>query len=151
MNLQELSPNNAMIAGSDCWIIPDAEHSPWVKKLDWYCNFQLKKTEFKELKFLSENIKKISEEEDYGIDEIRCEKDAPILIIGSGFVPCKYLVQLKFNGKENWTEQIYKIKSDLKINQFRVFLPKEMNREEFFRIARENFDKEDDISFVLSI
>lgn len=148
MNIQELSPNNAMISGSDFWVIPNSPHSSWVKRIDWHCNFQLSKTQFKELKFLSNNIKRISEEEEYGITDIRCSDDSPIMIVGETYVPCKYVIQLPFTDKKDWLEKIQKIQKGLKSRKPRVFLPKGFTQEEFYKMGADYFDANDDLSFV---
>lgn len=150
MNFQELSSNNAMIGGSDFWVIPDNPNSDWVKQIDWHCNFQLAKTQYKELRFLSDSIKEISKEQEYGIEDIRCGDDSPIMIVAETYVPAKYVIQLPFKNKEDWLSKIQKIQEGLGSRKPRVFLPKGFTKDQFYDLGKTYFSSKDDLSFVLS-
>lgn len=150
MNFQELSKTNAFIEGSELWVIPKDEESFWQHQLDWYLNFRLNNTYHHEKKHLSKSILEIASNEELDIQEFKCSQDCPRLLVGEHYFPCKYFLQIDFTEEELWFSAIEKNSSMLKVQKARVFLPKGIQREKFFDLAKSELTEIKELSFVLA-
>ncbi|MGE0633038.1 MAG: hypothetical protein AB7O96_11555 [Pseudobdellovibrionaceae bacterium] len=147
MNL--LSKPNAFNPGADLWVIPDARSSLWIKKIDWYLNFQLMKVTPLSPQPLSTSLLKVLRETELEFASTSVSESSPLLVGSSNFFPNKWTVQLMYHQSlEDWCEKIAKTWKGLGHPSLRIFLPTQVKSEEFSKIwAQET--KNTDFSVVL--
>lgn len=124
MALSVLSQASAFNPGSDLWIMPDLEMSPWTAKLDWYLNFQICKASRHQTKETPAPINSIIEETGLPREDVSAGSRGSLMIASAHLLPNKWVVILPWNedlGK--WTQEIHKIWANLKEPSLRVFLP----------------------------
>ena len=126
-----------------------SESSRWVDKIDWHCNFQLAKTKLNSLQILPDKIKEICKEEDFNFKEIRCEANAPVMIAGESYLPCRYIIQLPFEKEQSWFEKANQLGLNLKCSKLRLFIPMQINKEEIYGLCKKYFPEDFEVSFII--
>lgn len=124
MALSVLSQASAFNPGSDLWIMPDLEKSPWTAKLDWYLNFQICKSSRHQTRETPAPINSIVEETGLSHEEVAADAESSLMIASGRLLPNKWVVILPWNNDlGKWTQEIHKIWGNLNEPSLRVFLP----------------------------
>lgn len=123
-----LSQASALNPGSDLWIVPDLEQSPWTAKLDWYLNFQICKASRHHTLPLSSYVSEVLAETELERPALGDKASAPLMIASQSLLPNKWVVILPWNGDMNdWSQKIIGIWQNLKQPSLRIFLPPGQN------------------------
>lgn len=125
MAVSVLSQASALNPGSDLWVLPALNESPWTTKLDWYLNFQICKASRHESasvpSYLNEVLKE-TEQKAYVFKKGSAEHAAqPLMISSAPLLPNKWVVLI--SQKENWAQEVHEVWKGLKQPSLRVFLP----------------------------
>lgn len=149
MALSVLSQASALNPGSDLWIVPDLEKSPWTAKLDWYLNFQVCRSSRHETLKLSEFITHVLEETETPKADIPLSNKQPLMIASESLLPSKWVVIMPWNeDMKSWASQIFKVWKDLNEPSLRIFLPPGQNTGNF-QTAWQNHHPVQDFTVVL--
>ena len=98
MHLNLLTPINQYNEGDDIWVFADIQNSKALKKIDWYLNFQMFNSNFKQLETTM----------------VLCHKK----------LPTKAIVSVPYNGDiKHWCNRVNKAWLELNSPSIRVFLP----------------------------
>ncbi len=121
---QTLFQTGALGPGSTLWIMPQGHESDWKKKLDWYLNFLISKTEsHKPVQVTPEFISFLQE---YNMELRAHNKTSTLRMIScEKFLPCKMIVIVPIydNDFQKWVESIFEVWKKLLKPNFRIFLP----------------------------
>lgn len=124
MALSVLSQASALNPGSDLWIVPDLEKSPWTAKLDWYLNFQVCKSSRHQTPSVPEFISDVVAETEMGTPFAPQKTAQPLMIASEGLLPNKWVVILPWEGDLSpWTKEVFRIWKNLNEPSLRIFLP----------------------------
>jgi len=120
--------------GCPLWFVAQPTVSQLSRKIDWYLNFQIMKSECRIAKTASVELEQI--EEAWGIErpDLSVASPAPVLIPSHAYFPNKQIVILPFDGAgDHWAEAIQNTARGLKETRIRIFLPDALTSEEFKR------------------
>jgi hypothetical protein len=124
MPTQKLSQTAAFAAGSDLWIFGDPTSSAFARKIDFYLNFQIARSEGTERKVLSPALLAILKAND--LEELNQSTAVPQrwLVSTRRKLPCLQVVVIpaKKHGPE-WVQEALKIWNNLRTPSLRLFLP----------------------------
>nr|BFD62228.1 hypothetical protein BdHM001_09090 [Bdellovibrio sp. HM001] len=124
MALSVLSQASALNPGSDLWIVPDLEKSPWTAKLDWYLNFQVCKSSRHHSPAIPAFVETVVQEAELESPFQPATSSAPLMIASEKLLPNKWVVVLPWNGDlAAWTAEVFSIWKNLKEPTLRIFLP----------------------------
>lgn len=124
MNIQILSPVNAFNPGSDLWCLPHFEHSRWVKKVDWYLNFQLTKSLLHEKKVHAPQLTKLIEDTGSPIFKSPLPEKKSLMISSDKLLPNRWTIMVPYEQNISlWVSEIQKIYTQMKSPTLRIFLP----------------------------
>ncbi len=148
--------NMAFSSGSKLWIVADLESSKLAQKLDWYLNFQLRRSSLHKPKKISQatqekianwgvNLQDLTK----SVKNLDREKSA-LLIASHKLLPNQLTVQIPFkdNSISDWVQRCIKVLRELKILQARIFLPSEISSGEFTKVANAKLN---DGNFIFEI
>ncbi len=134
MSLKTVDSLTALSPGCDLWIVAEAQHSRWARKLDWYLNFQIQRAGLHKSRELSPEIQKVIQDCEVELPEIGTFRSAPLMIASENLLPnSKTIVVPQIQDAAGWVEACFKIWDDLGRPLTRVFLPDEMKAEAFNR------------------
>lgn len=124
MALSVLSQASALNPGSDLWIVPDLEKSPWTAKLDWYLNFQVCKSSRHQSPTLPDFLGLVLEQTELNKPSLPAVSDQPLMIASDKLLPNKWVVILPWNEDlTKWTAEIFRIWKNLNEPTLRIFMP----------------------------
>lgn len=124
MALQKLSDPMAFASGADLWLLPNAEHSHWTRKMDWYLNFQGARALSHQAPALAPGLIQLLKEEELAMPTTSAELKTPLMVSTSHRLPARYTVQLTFDGKlKNWIKQAHDVWQQMGRPATRIFLP----------------------------
>lgn len=124
MALQKLSDPMAFANGAELWLLPDAKHSLWTRKIDWYLNFQAARASTHEAPQLDAGLIELLKEEQLAAPTTSAESAAPLMISTSHRLPARYTVQIMYQGKlKNWLKQVSEVWAQMGQPNARIFLP----------------------------
>ncbi|MGE9746555.1 hypothetical protein [Bdellovibrio bacteriovorus] len=124
MALSVLSQASALNPGSDLWIVPDLEKSPWTAKLDWYLNFQVCKSSRHQSPTLPDFLGSVLEQTELNKPAVPAVSDKPLMIASDKLLPNKWVVILPWNDDLTpWTAEIFRIWKNLNEPTLRIFMP----------------------------
>lgn len=123
MALSVLSQASAFNPGSDLWIVPDLEKSPWTAKMDWYLNFQICKASRHNSPKITSYISDVLRKTELNLRGPFISS-GPLMVSSAPLLPNKWVVVLPWSDDLSaWSSQIHEIWSRLKEPSLRVFLP----------------------------
>ncbi|HPI40110.1 MAG TPA: hypothetical protein PLJ21_04855 [Pseudobdellovibrionaceae bacterium] len=129
--MNQISAATALNPGSQLWIIPNSENSPWTLKIDYYLNFLiLKNLRHKPTQLDLELKNTILQTEIFSLNTFE-KKDLPVQNIESGLLiysenslPNQWTYYLPFHkNPQIWIQKIHKTWQGLKQPSLRFFLP----------------------------
>lgn len=125
MAFQKISEPAAFSPGSELWIIPDAQHSNWTQKLDWYLNFQLLRAERHHSALISEEFKELLKEQQLEPPTATDESQKPLMLASQHQLPVNQAVSVPYGGNlKEWVDAVAAVWTGLKRPPLRLFLPK---------------------------
>jgi hypothetical protein len=119
-------------SGCPLWFTAQPTVSQLARKLDWYLNFQIMKSECRKPQSITAELVKI--ENEWGIEraDLSVGAQAAVLIPSHAYFPNKQTVILQFDGDgKGWAEAVQKTALGLREARIRVFLPDDLSSEEF--------------------
>lgn len=164
----QLSAASSFNSGSQLWVIPDALHSEWYNRLNWYTNFLLTKNEIHKKRipslFLQETFEhcfrkplieteRINKRASQTSSSEESNLNLTKLLVSTGFLlPTKWVLVCPFNSHDlaEWTKEISLSWHSLLQPNLRVFLPTKINANEF-STQWLKLGCTDDISLVLDL
>ncbi len=155
MAIQKLSQVSAFVPGADLWILPPLEKSAWTRKIDWYLNFQISKSRNRLVPHLHPHLEKIIKDNGMPFDDFRrhqSTKIQPLLIASRTQLPNKMTLEWMASGNETpkeWITNINLCWRDLNQPSLRLFLPADMNFEEFLKFWPENPSQESEVDITV--
>ncbi|MBX2988972.1 MAG: hypothetical protein KF802_13870 [Bdellovibrionaceae bacterium] len=121
---QVLSAASAFNPGNDLWIVPDADNSRWVLKLDWYLNFQIQQAGRHAPSELSGGMNELLGEIDWPAPQIPPQKKNPLMISVDSRLPARWLVVVPHpEPLSDWIARLLEVWGGLRKPSLRVFLP----------------------------
>lgn len=124
MSISVLSQASAFNPGSDLWIAPDLEKSPWTAKLDWYLNFQVCKASRHQRPPLPSYLQAVLSETEMETAPALSSQEQPLMIASEKLLPNKWVVLVPWNGDVTaWTHEIFKVWKNLNQPTLRIFMP----------------------------
>lgn len=123
-----IRPLDALSSGVDLWILPDLLHSIWMKKIDWYLNFQTIRANQRCHPPLLPPLKEIVDELDLDIKDIDTSNNMPLMISSYLFLPNLRTISLPSGNQDcfGWIQKVANIWNNLQRPSLRVFLPQYM-------------------------
>ena len=138
MAINRLSQAAALGQGSYLWIVPPLYQSQWTKKLDWYLNFQISRSLEHKSPILSDELKKIIEDNKLStLYEFTTKPihPKPLLIASHDHLPNGAILAIELeNNFSHWVSECYKHWQLLEKPSLRIFLPQNLSVEEFFKL-----------------
>ncbi|MCB0411466.1 MAG: hypothetical protein KDD22_03000 [Bdellovibrionales bacterium] len=130
MPIQKLAKAGAFGIGSELWIIPEPEVSSWSRRIDWYLNFQVARSQLTTATSLSPEIKAILEDNEIDWHMNPLEKP-PLMVMTLGKIPALQVVCLSYHATGvKWFDVAHKIWLDLNRPRVRLFLPPELEEKQ---------------------
>lgn len=124
MSIGVLSQASAFNPGSDLWIAPDLEKSPWTAKLDWYLNFQICKASRHRRRELSQYLTEVLNETEMTSSTVISSTEQPLMIASEKLLPNKWVVLVPWDDDmTQWTQEIFKVWKNLNEPTLRIFMP----------------------------
>lgn len=148
MAITTLFSAGAFGPGSELWITPSLKASPWTKTLDWYLNLQVLRSRSHKERSIPEALREILQKS--GLPQHQPDKvsDKPLLVASHKVFPNREIVVLPDSiDKNQWLEQAHTVWSCLNKPSIRIFLPENI-QENDFRDAWPEGDGSGDISLV---
>lgn len=120
--IREIHLSSAFSLGSSLWVIPHANYTSVIKKLDYFTQFQLSQNSNKPL----------------------------FMLYNHPLLPCDAIVQLCYNEseKETWIKEIFNIWKKQKQESLRIFLPESLDAQLCKKYLTDIFPNNADISLV---
>lgn len=151
MPIQKLAKAGAMGVGSELWITPNPEVSPWTRKIDWYLNFQMARAYHHEGLKISPELENILKENEVQWNPSTHKREA-LMVATQLRLPATQVVLIPLKSdsatdKENWIESVKKIWEGLGSPRLRIFLPLVLKESEFLSLWPEGGMKSD-LTFV---
>lgn len=141
MSFQTLYRAKAFGPGADLWILPDSKSSPMAKKIDWYLNFQIARSELHVVRPISPELKKVIVENDLGLPDVENRTNPPLLVAADTHFPTSKIIELKVQASlQGWVEQIQSLWLKLRKPRLRVFLPNDLTPEDFQKLWGTKFE-----------
>jgi hypothetical protein len=143
-----LNQTGAIQAGCDVWILADPVSSAWTRKLDWYLNFQIRRSRVHKPAQLSAEIIEVMKNWDFEADEVKVSGSGPLMVASSKLLPNRQSVVVALEAESDtkvssWVKSVHRICKDLCFTQIdqpgrsakkiRVFLPGVVSVAEFRR------------------
>src|SRR5689334_16382437 len=121
MKAQVITQFEALLDGTDLWILPSLKLSDWTKKLDWPLNLQITRSHFHKSAEISDELKAIVRENKI---EMHVKSDAgPLLIAGNDHLPARWIAVVEADDWDSWIKSAVKVWQGLEKPKMRVFLP----------------------------
>ncbi len=148
---QKLAKAGAMAIGSELWIVPNPEASPWARKIDWYLNFQMARASSHQPAKLSVDLQNLLEENE--VEFAPMSSSVKNLMVATQLrVPAHQVVLVPFEGEKNqWLKSCKNIWEQLGFPKLRLFLPVEIKDSDVQKLWGEPRDNEGeltDLTFV---
>ena len=132
MAIQILYRTQAFGPGDELWIIPPDRENPLLTRMDWYLNFQLRRSQTHRPEEWTPQIKSILKENQLPDFHFSSAEKKPLMIPASNYFPAKFIVELPLpEDKSSWMKRVEAVWSGLKRPALRVFLPSHMTADEF--------------------
>ena len=152
MPIQKLAKAGAMGTGSDLWIVPNPEASPWARKIDWYLNFQVARASQHKAPNLPQKLTKLMEDNEITLEPISYTTEN--LMVGTQMrLPAQQVVVVPYVAdKQHWIQTCKEIWTQLEQPRVRLFLPLEVKESEVLKLwgtKKTADDDELDLTFVL--
>jgi hypothetical protein len=123
----KLSESVAFSEGSDLWVFCDPAHSAFARKIDFYLNFQMARTQKFQPKPFAAGLQSILKDNQLEELQLAPSASACCLISTRRALPCRYVVVVLWNQSEQgWIEETRKVWQKLGSPSLRLFLPKAM-------------------------
>ena len=131
-----ITPANALNSGAQLWFIPKSNHSSWTSKIDWYLGFQLTKNLNCRMPKVSDELQEIIKDNE--LDELNnsgnTKASKHVFIAPQATFPTDVVVKYNSDLELNdWVEEIKVIWKNFKKPSLRVFLPSNINEENFLK------------------
>ena len=124
MALQKLSDPMAFVSGAELWLLPDAKHSHWTRKIDWYLNFQAARALTQQAPTLDPGFLQLLQEEQLATPTTSANSEAPLMISTAHRLPARYVVQVLYHGKlKTWLKHVCLVWQQMDTPAARIFLP----------------------------
>lgn len=110
--------------GCDLWIVADSASSRWSRKIDWYLNFQIMKSERHVARAMSPEL--ISIENEWMVEHVDAGADpgTPLLIASGSCLPVSKTVVVPFQGDlKKWIATCVETWQGFRRPNVRIFLP----------------------------
>ena len=146
--MTELNSTEAFKHGSDIWVGATLEQSKWTRKLDWYLNLQILKSEYFKRTPPQSPILKILEEVEVP-QSPKISEHAPLMVGVMMQIPARQFIVLPFHDLATWARQIHQIWHKLKRPSLRIFLPVGHSTDEF-REYWPDMEQHQNVSLVAS-
>ncbi len=125
---QLLSHVGALTGEAKLWVFPQPERSQWLKKLDWYMEFQVARASIhKQIEFPPALLELAAH---YEVDppKIRVLPEAPLLVATTDLLPTHKTVVIPYKDEPvQWLNQIFGLWERLMKPRLRIFLPTQVN------------------------
>lgn len=128
---------NALSDGSDVWMVASLEASAWARRIDWYLNLQMLRSEARSFDSanladeglpvparLTPELERILEKNGFEAPIVKVDAGAPLMVATLGRLPTNVavLVPLEKNANE-WASSCHRVWKELGSPRVRVFLP----------------------------
>lgn len=128
----------ALLAGADLWVVADLAHSSWARKIDWYLNFQILRSETHRPARPSPELEQVLAQADLTYHDLAPVEtvdspSSPLLVASSDRLPNHAVLVLPFDVRKarDWVVKIHEKWSRLDEPSLRVYLPAGMTEAEF--------------------
>ena len=112
------------VADYDLWVLPQAAHSQWFSRIDWYLNWQMTKGLAHQPPKASVELLRVMEETGVQFTAEFETKSTPLMVASLGRVNASQCVVIGFaTSLKPWLSQIHQLSSGLKPKRMRIFLP----------------------------
>lgn len=149
MALQEISHANILSPGADLWVVPERKNSQLAQKLDWYLNFQIAKSAQHQSRPLPQKVTEILKKcalQSY--DWIEESKDC-LMVLSHHVFPNRWVLVVRGSDDfSSWIGNIFERWQKLNFPTLRVFLPREISRQEFEK-AIKKWEFSERVTFVV--
>ena len=149
MAFKKLVNPSAFGGGSDLWIISDPERSPWSRKIDWYLNLQILRSQNHQPAELPLKIQQIIKENEIQLLYPKASTESSLLVNGRDHLPTRSVLCIYGDLKpEEWIDKGIQIWNNLKQPSVRVFLPENFDDALFDSLWPK--DQRIEVSYVLA-
>lgn len=124
MAVKNPQPSPTLVADYDLWVLPQAAHSRWFSRIDWYLNWQMTKGLAHQPLKASVELLRVMEETGVQFTAEFVTNATPLMVASLGRVNASQCVVIDFEDKlKPWLGKIHQLSSGLKPKRMRVFLP----------------------------
>ncbi len=131
MAIRTIEQSQAFSPGSDLWVIPQNCITPLVRKIDWYMNFQISRSQGHKSEVLAPQLIQIINEN--ALPNFTPEKVSPnTLLVARQNLPAQWLVTAESSkNKTAWAKNIHSLWKKMGRPHTRVFLSEEISASDF--------------------
>lgn len=135
MAIQKLSQAGAFGSGSELWVLPQIEISQWARKIDWYLNFQISRAKSHTPRKPDPELSEILGENEISfVKYARDEQNRPLLVASHSHLPNQMTLEVPYKSEaKGWVEIVHRNWDQLKRPNLRVFLPPNLESDEFIK------------------
>ena len=150
MTVQFLTPSTYLTAGSDLWIVPELQDSPYGIQVDWYLNFQASAAMKHKQMELNSKLKATVDHCKI-VDPTRPPvMGAPLLIPTQQNLPNRWVLVLPGSSNaSHWLKEAFRIWQSMQKPSLRIFLPKSADAE-LLKKTVQKMDFSDEITALTS-
>ncbi|HVK62673.1 MAG TPA: hypothetical protein VM432_14035 [Bdellovibrionales bacterium] len=124
----------AFSPSSQVWLVPDLEHSEWTKKIDWYLNYQIKRSTPHTPALFSKELEEVIARSEFESPTVRLDPQAPMMIACEKLVPAAQTVVVPFKTDADWISTCHRVWVGLARPSVRIFLPRGMTMAGFTKV-----------------
>lgn len=119
----------AFAAGAQLWLIPPLDESAWSRKIDWYLQFQIRRSRPYQRFEFGPDMRQLMEAFEAEIPKIARTEQAPLMIASASYLPNHQTVVIP--KRSDWVETCHRVWLGLGEPVTRVFLPSGLTPAEF--------------------